>query len=96
VVSERSSRVVIESGDYRLQISGPAWRYTREEIAGRERCIAKDETLFAIAISQDSETREWDEVRYAQFLRESDALTERYRRLLENIKTTPTMNEYRP
>ena len=87
--SERSGRVVIESADYRLQISEPAWRYSPEEIAARERRIAKDETPFAIAISQDGETREWDEVRYEQFLRESDALTERYGRLLEKYKDHP-------
>jgi hypothetical protein len=87
--SERSGRVVVESADYRLQISDPAWRYTREEIAERERRIAKDETPFATAISQDGETREWDEVRYEQFLRESDALTERYGRLLEKYRDHP-------
>jgi hypothetical protein len=87
--SERSGRVVIESADYRLQISEPAWRYTREEIAERERHIAEDETPFASAIIQDGETGEWDEVRYEQFLRESDALTERYGRLLEKYKDHP-------
>jgi hypothetical protein len=87
--SERSGRVVIESADYRLQISEPAWRFTREEIAERERRITEDETPFAIAITQDGETREWDEVRYEQFLRESDAATERYGRLLEKYKDHP-------
>jgi hypothetical protein len=80
---------VVESADYRLQISEPAWRYTREEIAERERRIAEDETPFAIAIIQDGETGEWDEVRYEQFLRESDALTERYGRLPEKYKDHP-------
>ena len=87
--SERSGRVVIESADYRLQISEPVWRYTREEIAERDRRITEDETPFAIAITQDGETREWDEVRYEQFLRESDAATERYGRLLEKYKDHP-------
>ncbi|PYK15597.1 MAG: hypothetical protein DME55_13520, partial [Verrucomicrobia bacterium] len=40
--SERSGRVVIESADYRLQISEPAWRYTKEEIAERDRRIAEE------------------------------------------------------
>ncbi len=87
--SERSGRVVIESADYRLQISEPAWRYTKEEIAERERRIAEDETPFAIAMTKDGETQEWDEVRYEQFLRESDALTERYGRLLEKYADHP-------
>jgi hypothetical protein len=80
---------VVESADYRLQISDPAWRYTRDEIAERGRRIAKDKTPFAIALSQDGEMGEWDEVRYEQFLRESDALTERYGRLLEKYKDHP-------
>jgi hypothetical protein len=87
--SERSGRVVIESADYRLRISEPGWRYTKEEIAERERRIAEEETPFAIAISQDGETEEWDEVRYEQFLRESDALTEKYGRLLEKYASHP-------
>ncbi|MBO0695854.1 MAG: hypothetical protein J2P56_07095 [Verrucomicrobia bacterium] len=87
--SERSGRVVIESADYRLQISEPAWRFSQEEIAERERRIADEETPFAIAITQDGETQEWDEVRYEQFLRESDALTERYGRLLEKYANHP-------
>jgi hypothetical protein len=87
--SERSGRVVIESADYRLQISEPAWRYSPEEIAERDHHIAEEETPFAIAITQDGETQEWDEVRYEQFLRESDALTERYGRLLEKYADHP-------
>lgn len=87
--SERSGRVVIESSDYRLQISEPAWRYSREEVAERARRIAEEETPFAIAITQDGETQEWDELRYEQFLRESDALTERYGRLLEKYADHP-------
>ena len=87
--SERSGRVVIESADYHLQISEPAWRYTKEEIAERDRRIAEEETPFAIAITQDGETQEWDEVRYEQFLRESDALTEKYGRLLEKYADHP-------
>ena len=87
--SERSGRVVIESSDYRLQISEPAWRYTKEEIDDRSRSIAEEETPFATAITQDGETEEWDEIRYEQFLRESDALTEKYGRLLEKYKNHP-------
>src|SRR5213596_3873363 len=87
--SELSGRVVIESADYRLQISEPAWRYTPEEIAKLERRSAEEETPFAIAITQDGETRDWDEVRYEQFLRESDALTERYGRLLRKYEDHP-------
>src|SRR2546421_3733221 len=86
---KRSARVVIESADYGLQIPEPAWRYRKEEIAERDRRIAEQETPFAIAITQDGETQEWDEVRYEQFLRESDALTEKYGRLLEKYADHP-------
>ena len=87
--SKLSGRVVIESSDYHLQISEPSWRYTPEEIAERERSIAQEQTSFAIAVSQEGETREWDEIRYEQFLRESDARTERYGRLLEKYADHP-------
>jgi hypothetical protein len=87
--SERSGRVVIESADYRLKVSEPAWCYTKEEIVERDRRITEEETPFAIAITQDGETQEWDEVRYEQFLRESDALTEKYGRLLEKYADHP-------
>src|SRR6266513_2465178 len=87
--SELNGRVVIESSDYRLQISEPAWRYTAKEIAERKQGIAEEQTPFAIAITEDGETQEWDEVRYEQFLRESDALTEKYGRLLEKYADHP-------
>jgi hypothetical protein len=87
--SERSGRVVIESADYRLQISEPAWRYSKEDVAERDRRIAEGETPFAIALTEDGETQDWDEIRYEQFLRESDALTEKYGRLLEKYADHP-------
>ena len=87
--SELNGRVVIESADYRLQISEPAWRYTSEEIAERGSCIAEEQTPFSIGITQDGETQGWDEIRYEQFLRESDARTDRYGRLLEKYADHP-------
>jgi hypothetical protein len=87
--SELSGRVVIESADYRLEISEPRWRFTREELTERERRIGENDTPFAIAVTQDGESDEWDELRYEQFLRESDARTERYGRLLEKYKDHP-------
>lgn len=87
--SEFSGRVVIESADYRLEISEPRWRFTREELTERERRIAQNETPFAIAVTEDGESDEWDELRYEQFLRESDARTERYGRLLEKYADHP-------
>jgi hypothetical protein len=87
--SDSSGHVIIESADYRLKISTPSWRFTREEIAERERRAAEGDTPFAIAIHSDGETHQWDEARYEQFLRESDALTEKYGRLLEKYGDDP-------
>jgi hypothetical protein len=35
--SKLNGRVVIESADYRLEISEPAWRFTADELAERAR-----------------------------------------------------------
>src|SRR5947208_14329870 len=40
-------------------------------------------------MTQDGETQEWDEVRYEQFLRESDAPREKYGRLLGKYADHP-------
>ena len=49
----------------------------------------KKKPRLLYAITRDGETQEWDEVRYEQFLRESDALTEKYGRLLEKYADHP-------
>jgi hypothetical protein len=87
--SKFNGRVVIESADYRLEISEPRWRFTREELAERERRLAENDTPLTIAVTQDDEGDEWDELRYGQFLRESDARTELYGRLLEKYADHP-------
>jgi hypothetical protein len=87
--SESSGHVIIESADYRLKISTPAWRFTPGEIAERERRAAQGDTPFATAMHADDETHPWDEARYEQFLRESDSLTEKYGRLLEKYGDDP-------
>ena len=87
--SDRCGRVVVESADYHLHISEPAWCYTPDEIAERERRMAEEDTPFAVAVNEDGESENWDELRYEQFLRESDARTECYGRLLEKYKDHP-------
>jgi len=87
--SERSGRVVIESADYRLRISDPAWRFTAEEIAERERQAAEGDTSFATAVDADGNAESWDEFRCEQLLRESDMIGEKYRRLLEKYADHP-------
>ncbi len=82
-------RMLIESTDYRLRISDPAWRFTPEELAERERRLAEDgDDSFAIELHAD-DAEPWDEFRHEQLLRESEALTEKYGRLLEKYHEHP-------
>ena len=87
--SDISGSVVIESADFRLEISEPAWRFTAEELAGRERERAEGSDAFAIEINADGTVEEWDEFRNEQFLRERDAANEKYRQLLEKYADHP-------
>lgn len=87
--SDLGGRMVIESADYRLQVSEPAWRFTAEELAERARRRAEEgDDSFAIELhAEDAEP--WDEFRHEQMLRESDALSEKYGRLLEKYHEHP-------
>jgi hypothetical protein len=85
-----SGRIVIESADYQLEVSDPAWRFTAEEIAQRIQDTAeKSSDAFAIEIREDGSEEEWDEFRCEELLRESDARGEKYRRLLEKFLDHP-------
>jgi hypothetical protein len=91
--SESNGRVVIESADYELTISPPEWRLTDEEEAQRAKDAAAGLAGFmgklTAAIEQhqrgqkDPETEEWDEHDYEKFLKESDARTTKYMKLLD-------------
>jgi hypothetical protein len=87
--SEVSGRVMIESSDYRLEVSEPAWRFTAEEIAERNRQAEEGSSAFAVEVHADGTTKEWDEFRCEQLLRESDMVGEKYRRLLEQYQDHP-------
>lgn len=85
-----SGRVVIESTRYQLEVSEPAWRFTAEELAERERRVVEESSnTFAVEIRADGTEKEWDEFRCEEFLRESDARGEKYRRLLEKYLDHP-------
>jgi hypothetical protein len=85
-----SGRIVIESADYQLEVSDPAWRFTAEEIAQRTQGAAQNSSnAFAIEIRADGSEEEWDEFRCEELLRESDARGEKYRRLLEKYLGHP-------
>ncbi len=77
--SRRSGAVIIESAHYHLEISEPAWRFTAEEIRQRG----------ALPEAETESDEEWDEFRSEQFLRESDARTERYGQLLKKYQDHP-------
>lgn len=88
--SDVSGHFVIESADFQLEVSEPSWRFTAEEIAQRVRDAREESShAFAIEISADGAEKEWDEFRYEEFLRESDARGEKYRRLLEKYINHP-------
>ena len=87
--SELSGRVVIESADYRLQVSAPVWRFTAEELAERARRAEEGGSAFATAVDADGNVEVWDEFRCEQLLRESDMTGEKYRRLLEQYADDP-------
>ncbi|PYK98358.1 MAG: hypothetical protein DME19_12860 [Verrucomicrobia bacterium] len=89
--SEFNGRVVIESADYRVEISAPAWRLTPEEDAQRARDAAAGFSGFMRKLNdalesqkhQPPEDREWDEFDYEQLMKESDARADKYLELLE-------------
>ena len=87
--SDVSGRVVIESTNYRLEVSEPAWRFTADELAERARRTAEESNAFAIEIRADGTEEEWDEFRCEELLRESDARGDKYRRLLEKYLDHP-------
>jgi hypothetical protein len=85
-----SGRVVIESTDYRLEVSEAAWRFTAEEAAERaHRAAEESNKAFAIEIRADGTEEEWNEFRCEELLRESDARGDKYRRLLEKYLDHP-------
>jgi hypothetical protein len=88
--SDLSGSVVIESSDYRLEVSEPAWRFTMEELAERARRTAEESSdALALEIRADGTEEKWDEFRCEELLRESDARGEKYRRLLEKYLDHP-------
>jgi hypothetical protein len=62
--SALSGRFVIETAEYHLEVSAPAWRFTAEELIDRERLAAEaSSNAFAIEIREDGTEEEWDEFR---------------------------------
>jgi hypothetical protein len=95
--SEFNGRVVIESTDYKLTVSAPAWRLTPEEESRRATEATQGFSGFMQKLSQalDSkkhevpEDKEWDEFDYEKFMRECDARTDKYAELLDKYMDHP-------
>src|SRR5437867_643745 len=90
--SEANGRVVIESADYELTISAPAWRMTPEEDTERAKQAAAGMDDFMQKLGEAIEQHqrgqkqpeeEWNEHDYEKFLKECDARTDKYMELLD-------------
>ena len=100
--SEKNGRVVIESADYKIEISDPLWRLTAdEEKKGREAAEESwkkftdklTEAIEAQRHDQPKELEDWDEFDFEKSLRESDALTDKYLELLDKYGDSPESEE---
>ncbi len=95
--SESDGRVIIESADYQLTISPPAWRLTPEEenrrqwesAAGFRQFLGRLNQAVEAAQHHPPEDKEWDEFDYEKLLRESDARTDKYMELLDRYGDDP-------
>jgi hypothetical protein len=98
--SERNGRVVIESAEYALAISAPEWRLTSEEERERLRDAEQGWAGFLQGLSDavsreeekapdDKDSESWNEFDYEQFLRESDARTDKLMELYDKYESHP-------
>ncbi len=95
--SDANGRVVVESADYKLTISAPAWRLTPAEEEQRQKQAAEGFSGFMQKLSdaleaskhQPPEEKVWDEFDYEKFLRECDARTDKYGELLDKYRDHP-------
>jgi len=95
--SEANGRVVIESANYKLTISAPAWTLTPGEEEQRAKDAAAGFAGFMQKLSdaldaqrhEPPEDKEWDEFDYEKFMRESDARTDKYMELLDKYESHP-------
>ena len=95
--SAANGRVVIESPDYKLSISPPAWRLTAKEEQQRQKDSAAGFSAFMRKVSDalaakkhnPPEDKEWDEFDYEKFMRECDARTDKFGELLDKYRDHP-------
>ncbi len=95
--SDFNGRVVIESADYTLTISPPAWTLDPNEEQQRQQQAAEGFAGFMGKLGEALEAtshrppddKEWDEFDYEQLMRESDARTDKYGELLDKYQDHP-------
>jgi len=98
--SRENGRMVVESADYHLTLSTPDWRLTPEEEEVRQKTAADGWTDFLQALTdaidreqskmpEDKDAGQWDEHDYEQYLRESDARTEKLMALFDRYEGHP-------
>jgi hypothetical protein len=96
---EANGRVVVESADFEIQVSTPAWRLsandeqeqietTRAELRSWLDRMDSEEVDDPPPYDPD-EDKPMDEFAYEQFMRESDARTDKYMELLEKYEGHP-------
>tara|TARA_B100001123_G_scaffold421893_2_gene530073 strand:- start:15 stop:635 length:621 start_codon:yes stop_codon:yes gene_type:complete len=90
-----SGRVVVESGDYELRISEPAWHMTDEQDRQRAEDAIEGFHSFMGRMTEatdqatekvDYEKEDWDEFGYERFMNESDAKTDKFTELLDKFR----------
>lgn len=100
--SAQNGRVVIESADYKLEISAPEWRLTPAEESERAKLAAAGMTWFMQKLTEAIEQHqrgqkdpeaEWDEHDYEQLMKESDARTDKYGELLDKYGHSDAAHE---
>jgi hypothetical protein len=98
--SEANGRVVIESADYRIDISPPAWTFSPEDeqkqIAGAQQAMRDWLERLGEALQSQApanfdkeEDDPFDEFTYEKLMRESDARSDKYMKLLEKYEGHP-------
>jgi hypothetical protein len=95
--SEFNGRVVLESTDFEVTITPPAWTFTDEDERTRTAQSAGGMTQFLAKLTQavdarrfeTPEDRAMDEFEWEKTLRESDARTEKFGELLEKYADHP-------
>jgi hypothetical protein len=100
--SESNGRVVIESTEYKLEISPPEWRMSPEDEVQRAQDAEAGWTEFLQRLDKAVEDRkrgakdpeaDWDEHDYERFMKESDARTDKYIELLEKYGDSEDADE---